>query len=131
MIYLMKLPCRLQCIHNRKSRKRSQSVIMSSDDEELSSRVSVWLAVYEELPNISENEKRVLKLQTMNSLIIGAYRTFEGAKMACIKYIKKQLNRHDEDFESIEWKEDGWFCDDLIDESDSFQQVYILNHFLQ
>jgi hypothetical protein len=27
--------------------------------------------MYEELPNISENEKRVLKLQTMNSIVIG------------------------------------------------------------
>lgn len=86
--------------------------------------------MYEELPNISENEKRVLKLQTMNSIVIGVFRTFDSAKRACMNYIRNELDRPDVVFDAVHWEEDGWFSDDLIDELDPFQQVFIVKHFV-
>lgn len=130
-----------------KKRRRSQILIVSSDDEDNrpvstsrkegsrrksnAAAPSVWLAIYEELPNLSQNEKRVLKLQTMNSFVIGVFSSFESATAACIKYIKKELDRPDVDFESIDWEDNGWFSDDLIDDLDPFQQVYIIKHIVQ
>jgi hypothetical protein len=115
-------------------RRRSQTVIFSSDDEDecrkQTSHNSVWLAIYEEVPNISENEKKVLKLQTMNSFVIGVFTDVDSAQVACIRYVKNELDRPDIDFENVDWEEDGWFNDDLIDELDPYQRVYIMKHFV-
>ena len=66
----------------------------------------------------------------MNSFVIGVFTDYDSAQVACIRYVKSELDRPDVDFEQVDWEEDGWFNDDLIDELDPFQRVYIMKHFV-
>ena len=141
---VMKLQCNLLYIENSKKRKRKHKVILSDDDEtnvghsgksstqrKRVDQMHVWLAIYEEIPNISENDKRVLRLETMNGLIIGVFSALEVAKSACIDYIIHDLKQENQDFDSIDWEENGWYSDDLIEELDPIQQVYVLKQSIK